>query len=231
MLLAIDTATATASLAVYDTQQQKLLGETTWQARRRHTQDLMANVRQLLEQTGVCISDLDALTVTTGPGSFTGVRIGISALKGLGLGLPKGPRVIGLPTLCVTAAPWIEAAASVQPPATVCAYLQAGRGRYNWAWFPAGDSLWRPEREDHCAGTGGDLADALAHRAPAQVWLAGELDDGLRCAVADLGHVYTADAVSAMRRAGHLARLAARHLNAGASDDLGALQPLYLRNP
>ena len=86
LLLAIDTATATASVAVYDMERRRLLAETTWQARRRHTQDLMVTVQHMLEQAGVAAAELTALAVTTGPGSFTGVRIGISAVEGLGAG-------------------------------------------------------------------------------------------------------------------------------------------------
>lgn len=231
MLLAIDTATATASVAVYDMQRQRLLAEATWQARRRHTQDLMATVQQALAQAGAGVACLAALAVTTGPGSFTGVRIGISAVKGLALGLAQSPRAIGLPSLCVTAAPWIGAADSVSPPVTVCAFIQAGRGRYNWAWFEAGDLLSRPDRADHSAGTAAEFVAALAARAPRRLWLAGELDADLCDTACSLDHVCALDAVSALRRAGHLARLAALHLAAGVQDDLASLQPLYLRNP
>jgi tRNA threonylcarbamoyladenosine biosynthesis protein TsaB len=231
LLLAVDTATATASVAVYDTERRRLLAETTWQARRRHTQDLMATVQRALVQAGAAAADLTALAVTTGPGSFTGVRIGISAVKGLGLGMAQPPRAIGLPTLCVTAAPWMGPAVSLSPPVSVCAFIQAGRERYNWAWFETGDLLSRPGREDHAAGTAAEFAAALCERAPRRIWLAGELDADLQQAVAGLDHVCALDAVSALRRAGHLARLAALHLDAGVADDLAALQPLYLRNP
>ena len=117
MLLALDTATATASVAVYDRQRGKLLSELTWQARRRHTQDLLPAVEQALAHAGAGVEQITALAVTTGPGSFTGVRIGISAVKGLGLGLAQPPQVVGIPTLSVTAAPWLDAAATGTSPA------------------------------------------------------------------------------------------------------------------
>ncbi len=231
MLLAIDTATTTASVAIYDRNQQQLLAETTWTARRRHTQDLMNEVQQLLSLAGASMGDVDALAVTTGPGSFTGVRIGISAVKGLGLGLSDTPSVIGVPTLSVTAAPWIQIAVNSVPRATVCAYIQAGRGRYNWAWFGADDQLKRPGADDHGAGTAAEFTQALVEQASGPVWLAGELDEALYDAAAGLDHVTMVDAVSAMRRAGHLARLADQLLSEGVADTLSSVQPLYLRNP
>jgi tRNA threonylcarbamoyladenosine biosynthesis protein TsaB len=229
MLLALDTATDTASLAVYDLDAAQLLAEFTWQARRRHTQDLLATAQELLAQCDLTPQALTALAVTTGPGSFTGVRVAIAAVKGIGLGLPTAPRAIGLPTLSVTAAPWLALAGQQQ--ALVCAYIQAGRGRYNWALFTGVDLLHRPGAAEHTGGTATEFAKSLASLAPQAVWLAGEMDGALAQSVADLAHVIILDAVSALRRAGHLARLAALHFTQGLQDDLGALQPLYLRNP
>lgn len=231
MLLALDTATATASLAIYDLNQQQLLAELTWQARRRQTQDLLGSAQQLLHQVGLTAAQVTALAVTTGPGSFTGVRIAISAAKGIGLGLPAPPRVIGLPTLSVTAAPWLQAAATRRPAAVVCALLQAGRGRYNWCWFRAGELLQRPLAAEHHGGDAAEFSAALRQAAAQQVWLVGEVDPPLAQAVAELPHVLLLDEVSAWRRAGQLARLAALHFAAGSRDDLKTLQPLYLRNP
>jgi tRNA A37 threonylcarbamoyladenosine modification protein TsaB len=73
MLLALDTASTTASVAVYDPDRSMLLGEITWEGRRRQTQNLMPQVRQLLATVGVSVEDqLKALAVTTGTGQFCG---------------------------------------------------------------------------------------------------------------------------------------------------------------
>jgi len=230
MLLAFDTATATASVAVYDLANDTLLGETTWLARRRQTQDLLAAAHALLDQVGRTPAQIGALAATTGPGSFTGVRIALSTLKGMALGLPQPPRVVGLPTLAVTAAPWLAVAGSVSPHAAVCAYLQAGRGRYNWVVFAPADGLRRPASTDHHAGNAADFAAALS--APDRpVWLVGEPAAELCDAVASHDHVTVVDGVAGLRRGGVLARLAAQHLAAGHADDPAALQPLYLQEP
>ena len=231
MLLAIDTATSTASLALYDIATRQLLAELTWQARRRQTQDLLPALQDLLRLLDLTPAAITDLAVTTGPGSFTGVRIAISAAKGMALGLPQPPRVVGIPTLSVTAAPYVEVAGTAG--ATICAAIQAGRGRYNWAWYGAGDLLFRPAVEDHQAGTVAEFAAALAAHTGV-VWLAGELGADLLAALAaaeGVGHVVCIDPVSGMRRGGQLARLAALQLDAGTCDAIETLQPLYLRNP
>jgi tRNA threonylcarbamoyl adenosine modification protein YeaZ len=231
MLLALDTATATASLAVYDLTNQQLLAEWTWQSRRRQTQDLLRTAQQLLQQLDLLPAQLSALAVTTGPGSFTGVRIAISAAKGIGLGLPTPPRVIGLPTLSVTAAPWLALLGATQPSAIVCAFIQAGRGRYNWCWFSGTALLQRPTAAEHEGGSAIEFAATLTHHAPQPIWLAGEVDAPLQQALTGLSHVLVLDPVSTLRRGGQLARLAALHFAQGTSDELRQLQPLYLRNP
>ena len=228
MLLALDTATATASVAVYDLAADQLLAELTWQARRRQTQDLLPALGDLLRLIEMAPQQITALAVTTGPGSFTGVRIAISAAKGLSLGLAQPPNVIGIPTLSVTAAPFLAPAGATG--AAVCAAIQAGRGRYNWAWFDERDCLHRPQAADHHAGTVREFADALAARSES-VWLAGEIGPDLLSAAGEMGHVQCADPVTGLRRAGQLARLAALHLRAGHRDEIETLQPLYLRNP
>ncbi len=231
MLLALDTATTTASLALYDLTVDRLLAEYTWEARRRQTQDLLVTAQQLLTQLGLTPRELTALAVTTGPGSFTGVRIGISTAKGIGVGLPTPPLVVGLPTLSITAAPWLDLLRQSAPDAQLCALIQAGRGRYNWVFFGGNALLWRPTVADHQSGTITDLADALRNRGAPQIWLAGESDAPLRQELTTLSHVILIDPVSSWRRAGQLARLAALHLAAGTADDLTTLQPLYLTTP
>ncbi|MFN8442024.1 MAG: tRNA (adenosine(37)-N6)-threonylcarbamoyltransferase complex dimerization subunit type 1 TsaB [Caldilineaceae bacterium] len=230
MLLALDTATATASLAVYDLESNHLLAELTWQARRRQTQDLLLAARTLLAQVDLTPSDLTALAVTTGPGSFTGVRIGISAVKGIALGLPTPPQVIGIPTLNVTAAPWLAVASSM-PGVTICAYMQAGRGRYNWSYLRPHEPSKRLTTEDHQNGTVDELVDDLQRQSNQVVWLVGETTSDLQDRVKPLAHVVFVEEVSGWRRAGHLAQLAAHYLQAGIADSLSELQPIYLRQP
>jgi tRNA threonylcarbamoyladenosine biosynthesis protein TsaB len=228
MLLAIDSATSTASIALYDREHQSLLAEWTWQARRRHTQDLLPAARQLLMQSEVSPQQLSALAVTTGPGSFTGVRIGISLVKGLALGLPVLPQVIGVPTLNVTAAPWLAAIAAC-PALQICAYMQAGRGRYHWAYLAGEPSLYRLQEADHHSGTAAEFAVQL--RQQPQTLLAGELTSELAEAVRPLIGVTVVVASFGWRRSGWLAHYAAPLLADGQNDSIETLQPIYLHHP
>ncbi|MGB5052220.1 MAG: tRNA (adenosine(37)-N6)-threonylcarbamoyltransferase complex dimerization subunit type 1 TsaB [Caldilineaceae bacterium] len=228
MLLALDTATHTASVALYDRTADLLLAEQTWQARRRQTEETIPVIQAMLARLEIDVQQIDALAVTTGPGSFTGVRIAISVAKGIALGLDKPPAIIGLPALCVTAGPFLAPAQSTG--ATICAFLQAGRGRYNWVFFPPSPALHRPAADEHSFGKGDVFHSALA-ATKAPVWLVGEMTTEVFASVADLPHVTAVDGVSGLRRAGVLARLASRHLAAGHADSLDSLEPIYLREP
>lgn len=231
MLLAIDCATSTASLALYDPKRDLVLAEQTWQARRRHTQDVLVVAQSLFDLAAVAPDEVDTLAVTTGPGSFSGVRVGISIVHGIALGLPQPPRVLGFPTLSVTAAPWLEVAWASSPVAVVCAVLQAGRGRVNWCFFGPEDLLFRPTAPDHGQGTSAELVAALADHGAPVLWLVGEVDPALAAAVQPLPHVTVVSATSALRRAAHLARIAALLLAEVPEAGSEPLQPIYLRTP
>ena len=228
MLLALDTATNTASIALYDSAADILLAEQTWQARRRQTEETIPVIQEMLARLEIGADQIDALAVTTGPGSFTGVRIAISIAKGIALGLEKPPQIVGLPALCVTAAPFFIPAQATG--ATICAFLQAGRGRYNWVFLPPGSDLYRPLADEHSFGKIDEfMAEVEDYDDP--VWLVGEMNPEVRSAMTAHPLVTLIDGVSGLRRAGMLARLAASHLAAGHEDDLDGLEPIYLREP
>ncbi|MBQ3000315.1 MAG: tRNA (adenosine(37)-N6)-threonylcarbamoyltransferase complex dimerization subunit type 1 TsaB, partial [Oscillospiraceae bacterium] len=84
MLLAFETSAKAASVALFDG--DRLLGESYQNTGLTHSQTLMLMAEDLLKNCGVTVSDLTAVAVAAGPGSFTGVRIGVSAAKGLAWG-------------------------------------------------------------------------------------------------------------------------------------------------
>jgi len=94
-VLAIDTSTASASAAVVS--DGRLLGEITLNPNKAHSQIIMPVIEKLLSQLDINIRDIDVFAATQGPGSFTGLRVGISTVKGLGDAQNKP--VIGISTM------------------------------------------------------------------------------------------------------------------------------------
>lgn len=107
-LLAIDTALAACSAAVLDTEHSAVVAQESMTLQRGHAEALMPLIKRVMERTKLAFADLDRIAVTTGPGSFTGLRVGIAAARGLGLAAAKP--VVGITTLAAFAAPLIAAA-------------------------------------------------------------------------------------------------------------------------
>lgn len=87
LILGIDTSGKTASVAISD--ESKLLWEKTVYTKLTHSQVILPMVKQALEECGLDFEDLDCAAVANGPGSYTGLRIGIGAVKGMCMGEPK----------------------------------------------------------------------------------------------------------------------------------------------
>jgi len=94
-ILAVDTATENCSVALV--RDERLRSEMTLRVSASHSRHLLGAIHNVLERAGWRLADLDGLAVTRGPGSFTGLRIGISALKGLAVALAKP--LVGISTL------------------------------------------------------------------------------------------------------------------------------------
>ncbi len=139
MLLAIDTATQHISAALHSG--RELLAEQTLRTDNQHNTALAPLIASMLDTCGVRIADLRVLAVCTGPGSFTGLRIGVAFAKGLAA--PGGLPLVGLSALDILAA-----AAPYYSSAGLIAVVPAGRGRiivntYRWRkgrWGARGDA-------------------------------------------------------------------------------------------
>ena len=82
LILAVDTSTNVGSAALYSSE-TGLVGEVTLNIKRTHSENIMAAVDYLLKLTEHTINDVDKFAVSIGPGSFTGIRIGVAVVKGL----------------------------------------------------------------------------------------------------------------------------------------------------
>jgi tRNA threonylcarbamoyladenosine biosynthesis protein TsaB len=209
LLLALDTSTSTASLALFDGEQ--VLSETTWLAGREHSTRLLVEVELALDRVGRTRQQLTGLVVARGPGSYTGVRVAISIAKGIAAGLAIPAWGVGsLDVLALAASP------SSLP---IRAVLEAGRGRYATALYrdqgPAGEPRLM---------TLDQLVEALAE----PTLVIGELRPDGRAALERLEHVRLAPRAASARRAGFLAELGWALAQRGEPADPGALDAVYI---
>ena len=88
MILGIDSSAISAGCALMDSD-GRIIAEQFLNTKHTHSQTLLPMVESMLKCAGVKVSDLDAAAVTVGPGSFTGLRIGVSTVKGMCYGAGK----------------------------------------------------------------------------------------------------------------------------------------------
>ncbi len=212
MLLAIDTATFRASIALHDG--EEVVGECTWEAINRHTVTLMPRIESLMESAAINPADLTALAVCIGPGSYTGVRIGVAVAQGLALS--RGLPLVGIPTL--------EILATAQPPDNRPLYtiFSAGRRRIGYARYRWAEG-WRAE-SDVALGTWEEFIAALER--PAIV--VGEIGSQGRALLSEIEGIELPPPARHLRRAGYLADLGWAALRAGAESRPAMVKPRYL---
>ena len=100
-ILAFDSSLNALSVAVARRRQEAWLVSQAWEARTGHAERLMPMIGEVMAEAGMAFSAIDRIGVTVGPGSFTGVRVGVAAARGLALAL-KRP-AIGFTNLAVMA--------------------------------------------------------------------------------------------------------------------------------
>ncbi|MBI3701275.1 MAG: tRNA (adenosine(37)-N6)-threonylcarbamoyltransferase complex dimerization subunit type 1 TsaB [Afipia sp.] len=105
LVLAIDTALDSCAAAVLDSHAKKILAQESLPMKRGHAEALMPLIARVVTKARVSYFDLDRVAVTTGPGSFTGLRVGISAARGIALAANK--EVVGVTTLSAYVAPLV----------------------------------------------------------------------------------------------------------------------------
>lgn len=217
MILAIDTSTRTISLALRD--DHELLAERTWRTAGTHTVELTAAIADLLAGAGVETADLHGIGVAIGPGSFTGLRIGLAVAKGIALASGGRIKLVGVPTLEITA----EGQPHLEGIDQLCAVAQAGRGRVSAAFFRRTEGGWQGVGEPFIAAW-----PELAGRLKQPTLVSGEIDAAGLAALSEAGGGRIADAALRLRRAGYLAEIAVRRLASGKIDSPSTLAPLYL---
>jgi tRNA threonylcarbamoyladenosine biosynthesis protein TsaB len=172
ILLAIDTASTLCAASVYDSATDKELGRAVLDLGKGHAEHLMGVVHEAMQQAGVDFPALERIAVAVGPGSFTGVRIGVSAARGFAMALK-------IPAVGVTTQEAIAAEARETFGARmVMAALDGGRGEIHAAIYdevgreivaPAAMDLSEAARlaRQHSALLGGSAAATVEEKAAA----------------------------------------------------------------
>lgn len=139
IVLAIDTAGVDCSAAVYDGSSGRVLGAVTEMIGKGHAERLMAVIDRALAEAGRSLDDIDRIAVVIGPGSFTGIRVGVSAARGLALALAV--EAVGVTTLEILAAAYRDQ----HPGRSVMAAMDAKRNEiYAQVFSPDGGPLGEP---------------------------------------------------------------------------------------
>src|ERR1700721_2501025 len=105
-VLAIDTALEACSAAVLDTEQGGILASESIPMVRGHAEALMPRIARVVSEATLEFLELDRIAVTVGPGSFTGLRVGVAAARGIAVA--AGKPAVGLTTLSAIAAPFFD---------------------------------------------------------------------------------------------------------------------------
>ncbi|MBN1562322.1 MAG: tRNA (adenosine(37)-N6)-threonylcarbamoyltransferase complex dimerization subunit type 1 TsaB [Anaerolineae bacterium] len=217
MLLAFDTASRMMSLALHDGRQVRY--EVTWHSANNHTIELTPAIQRALNQLALKPAALTAIAVAQGPGSFTGLRIGMSVAKGMAIAHQID--LIAIPTLDSIAAdiPWFEG--------ELLAVLRAGRGRICAQSYTWQDQRWTPQGEAIITAWEQQI-QAIEH----PTLIAGEIDEnGYRALDTTDRPIQLATGAHSLRRAGFLAEIAWQRIRAGQVDDPATVTPIYLHQP
>jgi tRNA threonylcarbamoyladenosine biosynthesis protein TsaB len=212
VLLAIDTSTEMTGISLYSGSR---LAELVWHSGRNQTVSLLDQIQHLLEINRLELDRLSAVAVATGPGTFNGLRVGLSTAKGLGYG--RSIPVFGVGTLEATAYPHRSSTLPIR------AFVPAGRGRVVFCDYRERNGRWvrLGELQNRLFG---ELTEGLAER----TLLAGEIPVNADLDQLQYQNVELPDIALRGRRPGYVAEIAWKRWQAGDEDELSALEPAYV---
>lgn len=217
-ILGLDSATNVASVAVVE--DEKLLAEMTFNTQKTHSQRLMPMLAWMLKETQLELEDLDGLAVAVGPGSFTGLRIGLATIKALAYvhDLP----ILAVPTLDGLAAN-LEGTQGL-----VCPILNARKGEVYAALY-----RWNGSYQEKIQGYWAISPEELIVRLASYQEPITFVGDGIPIygeqLLRELPQGRLAAGTHSLCRASQIARLGLKKLLAGEVSDYFTLEPFYIR--
>jgi len=214
-VLGLETATFCGGVAVV--RRGTVLGELMLRSPRSHSERLIPAIESLLGPLGLTTGDLGAVSVSAGPGSFTGLRVGVAAAKGLAFALDIP--LYGVPTLELLAANAAPGAGAVRP------LLDARRGELFTALYRFGQGRLKQVEEAGIVTPAG-----LEERLEPETLMVGEISPALRERISRrFRGVHFASPPLSYPRASAAALAGAERLAAGAPSETASLAPTYLR--
>ena len=218
MQLAIDTSTDTASLALIE--EGNVLAELTWRCQQNHSTQLLPHLEHLLDQLKLDQQAINAIIVARGPGTYNGLRVGVSTAKGLAYSLEIP--IVGISTLEA------EAYQHTTSNLPICPILNAGREEIATAEYQMKDGQWQQLVDEHLT-----TVNALCSEITNQTLFCGEYVAAIATQLKEQlkQRAVTVTPAARLRRAVFLAELGNKRLMAGDHDDPLTLQPVYLRGP
>ncbi len=218
MYLAIDTSTSWTGVALAE--EKRLIAEMSWRTEQNQSVELLPNLLSLLKLAKKEIAGVKGLCVALGPGSFNGLRVGLSAAKGLAYGL-RIP-LVGVGTLEAEAYPFSYSGHNI------CALQGAGRGEVAAAVFRRRRGKWLRVLEEQII-----TPEELCKRTVRRTIFCGELPQDVEKLFKDELKQLAVfpDRLVGARRPGNVLCLGMERLLKGEEDDPATLQPLYLRRP
>lgn len=217
MILALDTATLVSSVALV--RDETLVAELTIQTKKTHSEMLMPHIEQVMALANAAKQDLSLIAVSIGPGSFTGLRIGLATAKALAyaLNIP----LIGIPTL--------EALAynCPIPGALLSPMLDAQKGNVYQALYTWNGNKLNELMPARVISFKTALTELAAETKPVVIMGEGAVMN--RSAMNDLPNPVPAEPHVVMPRAASVALLGHKKFNNGYADDIMMLEPVYIR--
>lgn len=220
LVLAIDTSGDIGSIALAT--EKHLVSEFNFRNKMDLLRRLIPNIDRLVSDAGKSKSELDGIVISLGPGSFTGLRIGMAAAKGLAHVLDRP--IVGVSTLDALAH-----GASAAAPKSIVAVIHSRPKEAYWALYKSDSGAIHRATEDEMS----PIADIVARaKQEEQVVFCGEGAERNRdCFEAEFGTGSVLDESYNHPRAFVIARLGIRRLELGDSDDVMTIAPSYVQRP
>ena len=218
LVLAIDSSSSTATCALVS--EKGVLGEINLNDKKQHSVLLMDLIDDLLKYNNLKIKDLDGFAISEGPGSFTGLRIGMATVKGLSFGSKK-------PSVCVSSLDALAYNISGFN-GIICPIIDAlRRNVYASLYKKEGDELISLSEKECISLT--DLIEKIKEKNDDVIFVGDGISKHKEALIEALPNCSFAPSHSSYPRAASVGELGLRLLESGVSHDLNTYAPIYLR--